>query len=125
MSLIQKLELSSDLRLLQPQGISFEFHHGDCIGADEEADGIARNLGGIIHIHHPIKTYRQANCYQSGDILYARRPYIARDHDIVNIAEYMYAAPKTMVEVLRSGTWATIRYARKRNKPIKILERGK
>ncbi len=46
---------------------------------------------------------------------------MVRDKDIVNPAERMIAAPAGTTEELRSGTWATIRYARKKKVPLSIV----
>jgi hypothetical protein len=58
-----------------------------------------------------------------GDVLYKPKPPLARDRDIVNAVEFLIAAPKSDDQTLRSGTWTTIRYARKTGKEIWMLER--
>ena len=100
-----------------------ELHHGDCIGADAEADQIARELGLSVVIHPPNNPNKRAWCARLGDIEYEEKPYLVRNHDIVDAVDVMFAAPKTMTEELRSGTWATIRYARKKHLNIYILVR--
>jgi len=47
--------------------------------------------------------------------------YLARNHFIVAYSEELVAAPKSNKEELRSGTWATIRYARKRKRMVTII----
>jgi hypothetical protein len=96
---------------LDLQGIT-EFHHGDCLGADADADKIARSLGCHIVIHPPTDPKLRAFCFQEGDTLLAEKPYLIRNMDIVNAVGTMFAAPAEQVEVQRSGTWMTIRYAR-------------
>jgi hypothetical protein len=100
-----------------------EFHHGDCEGADAEAHDIVREFfpNVKIHIYPPKSTYRQA--HRCGDINYSPAPYLERDKDIVDSVEYMIGAPKQDNEIIRSGTWTTIRYARKTNKPNTVLAR--
>jgi hypothetical protein len=98
-----------------------EFHHGDCIGSDEEAHEIAYALGFWI-VTHPPKDPK-ARAFQIGHCEKPPKPYIERDHDIVDACDWLVAAPKAMKEVLRSGTWATVRYARKQGKTIIMLER--
>jgi hypothetical protein len=100
-----------------------EFHHGDCIGADAEAHDIVREFFPDVRIiiHPPAKTTTQA--FKQGDESRLPAPYITRDKAIVNESEYLIGAPLTNDEVIRSGTWTTIRYARKTNKPHKVLER--
>ncbi|KKM09958.1 hypothetical protein LCGC14_1722330, partial [marine sediment metagenome] len=49
---------------------------------------------------------------------------LARNKLMVARADFLIATPKTMKEVMRgSGTWATIRYARKADIPILLLPR--
>ena len=50
------------------------------------------------------------------------KDYLDRNHDIVDQTDLLIATPKENTEVLRSGTWATIRYAKKINKPTWIIE---
>lgn len=100
-----------------------EFHHGDCVGADAEADQIARELGTKIHIHPPINPSKRAFCYRLGDVIWPEDEYLARNHDIVNATRELIAAPKSDREELRSGTWATIRYASRMGKVVRILSR--
>lgn len=102
----------------------FVLHHGDCIGADAEAHEIAlssETFGGVI-LHPPINAAKRAYCKDG--IIASRRlkPYIERNHDNVDEGMFLVATPSSLVEELRSGTWATIRYARKAGKPIVILD---
>lgn len=103
-----------------------EFHHGDCIGADKEADGIAHSLGYTIAIHPPILTHKRAWCDAPPDRvnvkMFIAKEYIARNHDIVDACEVLIACPATVGETIRSGTWATVRYARKIGKRVIVIE---
>lgn len=121
----QKLELKTFLATY-----ASEFHHGDCIGADEEAHRIALEVGiPVIVIHPPLHKVKQANCStkyphgQSRVIVREPRDYLDRNKDIVNETEGLIAAPKMNQEELRSGTWATVRYARKKVKWHHIMLR--
>jgi hypothetical protein len=99
-----------------------EFHHGDCVGSDVEAHEIAFDIGFWIVVHPPDNA--AARAFQIGHCEKKPRPYLVRDHDIVDDCDILVAAPAHNKEVLRSGTWATIRYARKEGKPVFLLERG-
>jgi hypothetical protein len=99
-----------------------EFHHGDCLGADEEAHEIAHELGFLIVIHPPLNKSKRAFCTRAFQVLKPKQ-YLERNHDIVDACQVLFAAPKTDEEELRSGTWATVRYARKMNKQRLILSR--
>jgi hypothetical protein len=98
---------------------TIEFHHGDCIGSDAQAGSIASLLGCIIHVHPPIDARKRA--YAKGNVTYAPKEYIERNHNIVDLCNLLIATPRSKDEEIRSGTWATIRYARKRNIPIILI----
>ena len=53
--------------------------------------------------------------------MYAEKRYLERNRDIVDACDILIACPRTLKEELRSGTWATVRYARKVGKPVAIL----
>lgn len=97
-----------------------ELHHGDCIGADAEAHAIAQSLGIRIVIHPPEISAKRAFC-KGAAVTYLPLPYLERNRHIVNLTARLIAAPKTAEEELRSGTWATVRYARQRRRPVTIL----
>ena len=99
-----------------------EFHHGDCEGADAEAHDIVREfLPNVkIVIHPPENRVKRAN--MKGDEYRKPDMYLNRNKHIVDETEFLFAAPKTDVEELRSGTWSTVRYARKIHRPCTILE---
>tara|TARA_Y100001951_G_C11190413_1_gene211170 strand:- start:211 stop:681 length:471 start_codon:yes stop_codon:yes gene_type:complete len=101
-----------------------EFHHGDCVGADEQADSMVslrfKESGvGCIVIHPPDNDSKRAWC--EGEREEKPLPYLDRNTEIVKACDILIAAPKEHDEVLRSGTWATIRRGRKYNKFVVIL----
>jgi hypothetical protein len=100
-----------------------DLHHGDAIGADDQMDQIARELGLLRHIHIPTNGSKRARCMPrlGIDLVYAPLPYLERNRAIVDASEAMIATPKEMAETLRSGTWATVRYTRKQGKPLFIV----
>lgn len=108
---IQFLEKNKD--------IEFEVHHGDCIGADTDFHNICSKYDKCkIYIHPPNNNTMRSFCI-SRHIL-EPKPYIIRNHNIVNSCDILLACPSGKTEQLRSGTWATIRYARKINKSVLI-----
>ena len=110
-------------RLREELNGATQLHHGDCIGADEEAVKIARELGIEIVMHPPTNDSKRAWTYQTGDQVWAQAPYLERNKEIVRATDRLVAAPKTNQEEVRSGTWSTVRYARSLNKLITVLER--
>lgn len=113
----QKLYLAFELNRLKVT----ELHHGDCVGADDEANTIARAMG-IKTVGHP-PSITQHRAFSTCDQWYSARPYIERNHNIVNCTVHLFVAPDSPAEVVRSGTWATFRYAQQRNRPITMVER--
>jgi hypothetical protein len=104
--------------------VEIHWHHGACEGADIESDVIARNHGCIMHIHPSNHKLTRIHCEEPGDTVYREKPPLVRDHDIVEAIEVLYAAPKDeKKEVQRSGTWATVRYARATGTRFYLLER--
>jgi len=100
--------------------LPIEFHHGDCIGADEQVHYLARALWFKVHVHPHDDKSRRAYCKTSRpEYLHVPKPYLMRNKDIVDATTVLIAAPRADEEV-RSGTWATVRYARKLNRPIYI-----
>lgn len=98
-----------------------ELHHGDCIGADAEADRVARAMDVKIVIHPPEKGRKRAYCFKPGDVELDRREYLQRNHDIVDATDVMIATPAEDQEQMRSGTWATVRYARRVGKKVIVI----
>jgi hypothetical protein len=94
-------------------------HHGDCIGADAQAHGIAKKCGLSVEIHPPINPEKRA--YTKGGVTHTKKPYLERNRAIVDASDMLIATPKTAREDLRSGTWATVRYARKQKKKIALV----
>ena len=117
MTVPQVRKLIAKLIELEPD----EFHHGDCIGADSEANDIANEMDLSIVIHPPEDSKKRAYC--SGKYVQLRepKPYMERNQDIVDECDVLIAAPKHGQEELRSGTGATIRRAVKAKKEIFIL----
>lgn len=108
---------------------SFELHHGDCVGADDEAHNIARKMEMAaeitfvkIVVHPPSDNKLRA--YTIGDTLKGTKPYLNRNRDIVDETDFLIAFPnghEGQGKNKRSGTWYTIRYARSVNKPVTIV----
>lgn len=98
-----------------------EVCHGDCIGADSFFHLIVRfNLPlTVIRIFPPVIDDKRAWC--KADIVEPDGEYLDRNKKIVDATDMLLATPKEKEEQLRSGTWSTIRYAKKTNKPYIIV----
>jgi hypothetical protein len=96
-----------------------ETHHGDCTGADAQFHDIVTKCGCRTIIHPPINESKRAFC--KGTIILPPKEYLDRNHDIVDETHMLIATPKSETMEIRSGTWATIRYAQKQNKAVVII----
>lgn len=95
-----------------------EAHHGCCIGADAQFHELLSYSSALVYGHPPINTSKMADC--PCDVRYAPMEYLERNRAIVDATDVLIAAPKGPEE-LRSGTWSTVRYARKLARPIYIV----
>jgi hypothetical protein len=78
-------------------------------------------MGLKVVIHPPTLERRRAFCV--GDEAMPPRPYLLRNLHIVDAVQVLIAGPSTNNEGTRSGTWYTVRAARRAGKPITILPR--
>ena len=97
-----------------------ELHHGCCVGADDQANTIARDALGFKTVGHPPADNRLRS-WCDCDELREAKDYVSRDHNIVDETDYLIATPKTDIEEIRSGTWLTIRYAIKQEKHVYLI----
>ena|SRR3990167_361365 len=98
--------------------------HGDCIGADTEFHKIVEYRRGLFGHHPIIKIYpstAKTRANNDGDIIMPQKPPLERDIDIAREGDRLIATPKEMAEVLRSGTWTTIRKAKKLGKIVYVV----
>lgn len=132
MSLSQKANLKFFLRNFN----CISFTHGDCRGADYEAHEIAEEYFETLLAHHPdaepkivvqpaldpVKRayvlgrehqYLIGKFTRDGVIYEQVSPakYLERNKHIVDTTDLLLACPKESQMTMRSGTWATIRYA--------------
>lgn len=101
-----------------------EWHHGCCIGADSESVDVVfqHTPRARIVAHPPEKTGRMSReSLRMSEDKRKPRPYLERNRDIVNESQVLVACPDGEKEELRSGTWMTIRYGRKRGIRIIIV----
>ena len=101
--------------------------HGDCVGSDTDFHNICINYKEtyptkkiIITIFPPSNSTLRA--FNKGDLLMKKKPYLQRNLDIIKNSNILIACPiNKNKEELRSGTWSTIRQAKKQNITVHIL----
>ena len=119
-------EQKAELIIILDNILIDQFHHGDCVGADEAAHEIALACEiRYIEIHPPKLDQHRAFCYhdkRSDLTVVVHKPdeYMNRNRKIVFETDGLVATPSGP-EVQRSGTWSTIRYAMKEKKPVLII----
>jgi hypothetical protein len=96
-------------------------HHGVCEGADAEFHQICREFDAHIKGHPPVDKRYMVNAPLTFEECADPKPYLVRNKEIVNESELLIATPRQAYEVLRSGTWSTVRYARRQSKPVIIV----
>lgn len=110
-------------RALMRDSIVSKFCHGDCIGADEDAHRLLLKYEIVdwkqIYIYPCDIRSMRAWC-KSPNIAEPAKP-LARNRVIVQNVNVMVATPSSMKEELRSGTWATIRYAKSIDTPVILI----
>lgn len=125
LSRYQRKMLVVELDKLQPT----EVHYGMCEGGDDEFYDLVLLLRNEIKAipsnckiigHPPINKNKYA--HRDCDELREPKDYLVRNKDIVDETSMLIACPLGE-EVLRSGTWATVREARRQQKEVIIIER--
>jgi len=115
MSAKQKEGVLSAIIAMKPSMV----RHGDCVGSDADFHTLCALPGIVRTIHPPSDNTFRAWC--AGEVTLPCKDYITRNHDIVNASDVLIATPQKMVDELRSGTWATVRYAEKIGKPCCVV----
>jgi hypothetical protein len=94
--------------------------HGDCVGADTEFHNLCSELRIEIHIFPPDDDKLRG--FNKSDTIMQPKPYLKRNEDIVKKCDILIACPiDKNKEILRSGTWSTIRKAKKLGKIVYLL----
>lgn len=107
------------------------FGHGDCIGADAEFHALAAYLmskNPRVAIEAFPCTVVGKRAYSPGvqlAVIHPPKEPMARNKDLAVWAHVLIAAPKDPAgETIRSGTWSTVRRARKAGCRIFIVRRS-
>lgn len=121
------LEQKEQIKLILDTYTNIIVSHGDCVGSDTDFHKLCvdhrtnnPNKTIIIQIFPPNNSTLRA--YNQADILADEKPYLERNKDIIKNSSILIACPiDKNNEELRSGTWSTIRQARKNNLFIHLL----
>lgn len=128
MSALQYKTVLSLVKELEPDWAG----HGDCIGADNDFHKICIIVRGSITSPDPPKIHifpsnagtRAHN--EDYDIIEPERDSLVRNRHMAKWCQKLIATPKEENEIIRSGTWATVRYGRRERRVIYlVLPNGK
>lgn len=133
-------EQRQTLYILLDQYPMTAFHHGCCIGADDIAHDMVRTAFGQCFpiICHPSTNtnkiaptffrYVDDQAIFATDFVNSNTKFwkpehpLARNKTLARECDILFATPYQPNEIVRSGTWATIRYFRKANKLTKVIK---
>ena len=116
----QKIILLDEILYMKEHYSELIIVHGDCIGADADIHDMAMSNELIIH-KRPCNINSQRAFTEGGLIIAEPENPLDRNKKIVNESDELFACPNGFEEKLRSGTWSTVRYARKKKIPITII----
>lgn len=94
--------------------------HGGCIGADIQFDDICYVYHLTTVIYPSDIPGKRGTWHYTPFVMAVDKP-LSRNHIIVDESELLIATPEETKEIIRSGTWATIRYSIKQYKPVYII----
>jgi hypothetical protein len=105
--------------------------HGDCVGSDEVFAELVHELLGVTQILYPGYPPGRPDDFSQRAWVDRRwpdecfvqpaKPFLERDTDIVLAGEFLLATPRGTKELTYSGTWSTIRRARKHGRRHSIV----
>jgi hypothetical protein len=109
-------EMSASIPKDQPPGVL----SGDYVALDVEE--FQKAYATLLNVDAGLMSDDSKRAFCQGDVVLTPRPYLVRNRHIVDASSVLIATPKGDEE-LRSGTWSTVRYARKirRDFTIKII----
>jgi len=96
-----------------------EFWHGDCVGADTQATQLAQSF------KYTTRAWPGDIAEKRGHLpsnyMHDPQPNLKRNRIIAASCEPIIACPKEFTMQQRSGTWATVRYARQDSKTVYVI----
>lgn len=123
MSTEQQIEIHMLLGDLQAYARASTGLHGMCVGADAQFHELAKALGYRIVGYPGLNRLGEVEKRATMVCDVERRPqfFLDRNYDMTLESHVMLATPKQMQEVKRSGTWMTIRAAKRLDRPTVVV----
>lgn len=118
MTAAQRAAVKALLVALMPDSVV----HGGCVGADEDFHYLVREFRIPTDIFWSNLVRKYADIpLDHARVNFAPMPPLTRNKIMAALCDILIATPREDTEVLRSGTWATIRRARKFHRRIYII----
>lgn len=96
--------------------------HGDCVGADADFDALCRRGGYAFPVECRPCTFENMRARTAAKVIAPPMPPMERNRWIVRDSNVILACPPNDTEIKSgSGTWATIRFAKKEGKAVHIF----
>lgn len=112
----QRMETGNTLNIYRPHhGV-----HGGAPGADLDFHDICLKVGDVRCEVFPARDDLPLWVVETALEVWKVQPPLQRNTDIVNSCTLLLATPAGK-EIVRSGTWATVRYARRQHKHIRLV----
>lgn len=115
MSVLQRSTVLSLVRTLRVDVVI----HGDCVGADADMHSIARECCCRVEVYPSMLVKKRAYC--EGDEVYPAMQPLLRNQTIVERCHILLATPREVDMQMRSGTWATVRYALRNKRRLIVV----
>jgi len=105
--------VSKYIMSLKPNS-GFDFHHGQCIGADKQFhDIIYNNTMATIIIHPPYEKKDVFEVKVNRRIIFLPpKSYLIRNMEIVLASEFLISAPSGMKDIMKSDVWTALKFAK-------------
>ena len=120
MTIAQRDTLKSRIKQLALRHPVIRCVHGGAVGADRQFDRLCKEFG-FARECYPSNEEQRQWALQHCTVIHAVSPPLTRNRIIVEVSGQMFATPLTFIEERRSGTWATIRYAKKTENTLTVI----
>lgn len=96
-------------------------HHGNCIGGDEDVATLFYKGQDTYIIAHPGHISTMQSKISFNDLVLPEKHTLARNRLIVNSSDLLLGFPKIDDEDDNSGSWYTIRWAKRHRTPVIVI----
>lgn len=99
------------------------FLHGDCVGVDEQAHYLVRDILDCRIETYPALVREKYRAYTKPDRIHVRMKPLARNKEMIARSTFCIAIPKT-IQRQEGGTWHTYRHAKLAGLDVVLISRN-